>query len=90
VRRTFSRSAALSWALYWAWRMVLRTLPQRSGSQEAVNGASASELYTLGLPVVPPPAVPVAPTLFSGLRRIGNGGKKEQSTERDKVARGPG
>src|SRR5260370_34783448 len=44
--------------------MVLRTLPQRSGSQEAVNGTSASVLYTLGFPPVPPLAVPVAPTLF--------------------------
>src|SRR6185437_4419354 len=39
VRRRFSRSAALTCALYCAPRIWLRTRPQRSGSQEASKGS---------------------------------------------------
>src|SRR5271167_2365244 len=54
VRRTFSRSAALSCALYCAALMVLRTLPQRSGSQEAETGSEKIWLCRLGRVAEPP------------------------------------
>src|ERR1700720_954288 len=59
VRRVFSKSAALAWALYTCERTELRIFPNRSGCQLASNGRLYSVNERFAEEPVPPPPDPV-------------------------------
>src|ERR1700691_4595379 len=70
VRRSFSRSAALTWAAYRYSRTVFLTRPHRSGSQDTSHGREksgmvvrppAGETVDGETPLVDPPVVPLVP-----------------------------
>src|ERR1700757_1700428 len=66
VRRVFSRSAALAWALYTCERTVFRIFPNRSGCQLASN----ERLYSVNERFAEPPPEPVVNVLSDADCRI--------------------
>ena len=80
MSRSFSRSAALTWAAYFASRTALRTRPNRSGSQETSKGISNTLKGLPEEPVVVLPVVPPAGRCSSG--RGAPGGRRTAGSAR--------